>query len=195
MRTFVGIDLEHGWRDAVSAGCAGARDLAPMWRDQNWVPPENLHVTLKFFGDLPDDAADTLAADLTEALAGVRGFSLPLARFFEAMPNDRQTRMLWVALEDADGLAGDLAARVAAVSELYGVLPDTRDFRAHITLCRAKRPRSFKVAEEASSIVLGRASALGLDPVMSVPAVTVFRSTLTKQGAEYDRLCVIPLVD
>lgn len=195
MRAFVGIDLEPAWRDALAAGCEVVRALVPAWEDQKWVPSENLHITLKFLGDLPDDASETLPADLAQALEGVRGFRMNPVTLFEPVPNRRSTNMLWTTLDDADGHCADLAERVESVSERYGVLPDTRDFRAHVTLCRTRRPRSFTVAEEASSAALQVLTSHGVEPVMSVHAVTLLKSTLTRTHAHYDRLSVLRLAD
>jgi len=195
MRTFVGVDLTSSWREALGAGCEAVRELAPGWRDHKWVLPENLHLTLKFFGDLPQDAAQTLPDDLSEALAGRAAFDLPVLELFEAVPNRKRATMLWTTLSDADGLCADLAQRVETVAERYGVLPDTRDFRAHVTLCRARRPRSFTVAAEASSAALDVLAQHGVGTSMSVRDVTVYKSTLTRSGAHYERLCVLRLSD
>lgn len=195
MRAFVGIDLEPAWRDALAAGCEVVRDLVPGWRDQKWVPAENLHITLKFLGDLPDEAAETLPDDLAEALAGVRAFELTPISLFDPVPNRRSAKMLWTTLDDAAGRCADLAERVESVAERYGVLPDTRDFRAHVTLCRTRRPRSFTVADEASRAALETLADRGVEPVMSVLAVTLLKSTLTRTHAYYDRLSVVQLAD
>ncbi len=195
MRAFIGIDLEPEWREALGRGCETVRDVVPGWRDHKWVAPENLHITLKFLGDISADAAQTLPEDLEEALRDVDRFELPVRSFFEASPSHRTAKILWTTFDDDRGHCSGLADRIETVAERYGVLPDTRDFFPHVTLCRARRPRSFTVAEQATAAAVDSLTAHRLEAVVSVLTVTVYKSTLTREGAHYDRLSVLRLAD
>ncbi len=193
MRAFVGIDLDPALREALVAGCDEIKFAESGWRDQKWVPRENLHLTLKFLGDIPNDAFDEFTDDLRAALAGVAGFSLPVAHLFAPVPSVKRATMIWSTLDDPDGRCADLADRVDEVAGTFGVLPDTRDFTPHITLCRAIRPRALRSAEAAEEKARGLLAPGEAAPTMSVGAVTFFTSTLTRQRPEYEQVSVIPL--
>lgn len=195
MRTFIGVDLTQAWRDALAAGCEAVRDASPGWVDQKWVVAENLHLTLKFMGDLDEGAADTLPEDIAAAIEGLAPFELPVREFFHPAPSRKRAAMLWTTFDDPQGVCTALASRIEKVAARYGVLPDTRDFRPHITLCRARRPRSFGAAEQGSSAAVTVLAEHGVAQVMSVPTVTVFKSTLTRVRPYYERLASIGLAD
>jgi len=188
MRVFIGIDLPEPWRRALAAGGEAIRAAEPKWEGEKWVPAENLHVTLKFMGDLPDETARFLGPDLERALEGFSPFSLPLHRALLPSPEAKRASMLWTTLSDPDGRALELLSRVEDVAADYGVVPESRHFHPHITLVRARSPRFIKSAEEAARVI---EAALPADRTMSVPSVTVFRSTLTKSKPLYDRLAVV----
>lgn len=192
MRVFVGIELPDLWREALVAGCQTVRELDPAWAGDKWVPAENLHVTLKFMGDLPDDTAKLLAPDLAAALADVPRFDLPLLQPLLAAPDRRKATMLWTTLRDPDGAAADLASRIEDVAADYGVVPDSKHFKPHITLVRTRSPRAFTVAEESEAAIR---AVLGSENSMSVGSVTVFRSRLTSSRPFYETLGTARLAD
>lgn len=124
LRLFAAFELpEEAARRAIALqrGVPGA----------SWRPRENLHVTLRFFGDTPEDIARDLDAALEEAAQGHGPFELRLkgaGSFGKDAPHT-----LWLGLTDSPELrrlAGDLerAARRA------GLKPETRKFVPHVTL-------------------------------------------------------------
>lgn len=193
MRAFVGIDLDHVWREALTAGCDEIKFAESGWRDQKWVPTENLHLTLKFLGDISAEHVSVFADDLRSALNGTAAFSLPVDELLAGIPSVRRATMIWSTLGDPDGSCAALAAQVEEVADTFGVLPDTHDFSPHITLCRANRPRALRSAESAKEKARNLLAPQGGDLSMSVPAVTFFTSTLTRQRPHYERVAVIPL--
>ena len=106
-----------------------------------WVDPENMHITLRFAGDIDDRAADAFADALAEAsvdpfmvtIAGVGAFG------------GRETRVLWAGVEAGPLLdelyrANDRAARAA------GLEPPPRGFKPHVTLARMRSARQSTIA-------------------------------------------------
>ncbi len=193
MRTFVGIDLDDSWRDALSAACEAVREVESSWRDDRWVPADNLHLTLKFMGEIPGDMLPSLADQLTRACAAVTPFALPLDRAIMAVPRPQRATMLWTCFDDPDGRCAALASIVQDVSATYGVAPDTREFRPHVTLVRARRPRKLGPhSQEAGADAV--VAALGRPWSLSVSAVTLFTSELTPTGAVYERIASADLL-
>ncbi len=192
MRVFIGLELNETWRAALAAG----RDLIcarePGWAEEKWVPAENLHVTLKFMGDIADESVGFLGPDLSEALGAMRRFELPLHRALLPSPEASRASMLWTTLRDPDGTALELLSAIEDVASSYGVVPESRHFHPHITLVRARTPRAITTVDAAADAIEG---ALGSERSMSVPSVTVFRSTLTKYRPLYERLATVDLAD
>jgi len=161
VRLFAGIDLPAGTRTAIEDTTAPLRTTIPGFR---WVPAENLHLTLTFFGWLPPEEVDPIRAELATSVASAAPFAARLGaagRF----PERGKARVLWVGFAaGADALA-DLADRVRA--GLADRLREDRPFRPHITVARATRP----VRLTADALALAP-----LDTDVAVEAVTLFRS-------------------
>lgn len=190
MRVFVGIDLNDTWRTALAAGAATVRDSGPGWAGDKWVPAENLHITLKFFGDVPDDAGPMLGPDLAVALRGFAPVILPMREAVFPVNGAKRASMLWTRFDDPEGACADLVARIEDVAADYGIVPDSKVFSPHVTLCRTRSPRVLTNQAAATAQAL---SVLGTETTMSVPSITVFRSKLTKSRPLYDRLAVVEL--
>ena len=107
-RSFVAILLNDEVRAAVAAEIARLRPLAPR---VGWVVAPNLHVTLKFLGELPPDALEQVKDGLTEAVAGEAPFSL---RFdgLGAFPGTARPRVLWVGVAEGGQAARSEERRV-----------------------------------------------------------------------------------
>lgn len=158
------------WRDAAPA--AGRRPLL------RWTDPEQWHVTVAFYGELPDGAVPDLVASLGGRLADLRAPGLRLRG-----AGSYSGRTLWAGVGgdepgDAEALAAILAAGGAAGEDL-GVEPGLGERRrAHLTLARiaAGARRDQRASAELTAAV--RALAVYEGPSWRPCAVTVFRSQL-----------------
>lgn len=183
MRCFVAIELDAATRDTLAevSGIICRESLA--WCDEKWVSPSNLHVTLAFLGEVEEDALEQLRERLTVIVAETTPFELgPLS--LRAVPSPSRTTMLWAHLEDPSGACATLATSIATSCAELGPesrREDRRPFKAHVTLCRARRPRRLdaRVLEVANEAVLGH------EVMMSVPRVSLFSSRLTPRGPIY----------
>lgn len=100
------------------------------------VPPENLHLTLRFLGDTDDVAFDRLLAALEDRVLPAP-FLVRLGAL-GAFPNGRRASVLWLDVSDgADRLEG-LHAAVEDACEVAGFDPEERPFRPHVTLSRVR---------------------------------------------------------
>jgi 2'-5' RNA ligase len=175
-------DAERPWRlfvalalpDAVRAALAAYGEAADpsAWRP---VAEASLHLTLAFLGPRP--AADAQAiAPILQAEAHTRAPRLRLKGALLLPP--RRARALTVALDDPDGTLAALQHRVAAALAEQGVYtPETRPFRAHITVARL-RPRSESPRDAPPA---PRAA-------FTAAHLTLYRSLLHPKGARYEPL-------
>ena len=188
VRTFVGIPLPYELKAALAEARTAFVGSDHSWRDQKWVSPENLHITLTFVGNVDTLAVEDLADAVESAVSAHSVFDLPVSGL-RAVPNPRRATMLWLAFADIQGLCGALAADIKRATLAFGAMPDERAFSPHATLVRARSPK------RADSEALADAQA-ALSPAgttVSVGSVTLFASELTRHGPIYSDVRVCPL--
>ena len=177
VRTFVALLIPPDWAAHLGALSAG---LAARTRGLAWVKPENLHVTLRFLGDLDDAAVARVGASVADRAASAVA---PLARLgpLSAFPNLVRPRVLWVGLSEG---ATEVAALAGAVDEGLrdaGFGASDRPFRAHLTLAR--------VREGAQGLETLRDAVLPTPPRRALlDRVAVMKSDLHPSGSRYTAL-------
>jgi RNA 2',3'-cyclic 3'-phosphodiesterase len=135
MRLFVALEIPSDVRENLAALLKSLRAVSPQTR---CVRPENLHVTLKFIGEVP--AAKL--ADIRGALAGVRS-GQPVALDFRGLgffPNEKHPRVFWAGIEASLNLRA-LALDIDKATEKLGIPREQRSFSPHLTLARFEPPR------------------------------------------------------
>ena len=133
-RLFAAVIPPETVLDSLDAFVEPRRDADP---DLRWAPRDNWHLTLAFFGDVPDDRIEPLQA----ALDGVRcdEFRLTLDGS-GAFPDPAQARVLYHAVTDGSAELSALARRVRTAADRVGVPSDNAKHRPHLTLARRRRP-------------------------------------------------------
>lgn len=176
IRLFVALELPDDLRQRLAGlggGVPGAR----------WTEPENLHLTLRFIGEVPDDRL----ADIDAALAGVEAPAFDLV--FDGVGvfgNARSARILWAGVERNEAL-NHLQAKVESALVRGGVAPDERRFSAHVTLARLKDAPRERLGRFIEDRGLFRAGPVPID------RFTLFRSHLGRSGPVYEPLRDYPL--
>ncbi len=183
MRLFVAVDPGERLRADLATRLDTWRRL---W-DLKWVPPENLHLTLRFLGERPE----THLAGLSDALAGVAAAHAPcepVTGGLDVFPNWRRPRVLFLQNDGADALTA-LAADVGAAldARFPEASGDDRPFRAHLTLARIKRPLDRPDREALRALAAPSAHA------WTVRELRLMESRLTPRGAVYAARGVFPL--
>lgn len=135
IRLFAGIEIPDDVQDALMAlerPIAGAR----------WVEAANLHLTLRFIGDIDERTAAAVDA----ALEQVRGtpFALSLAGL-GTFGEGRRLHTLWAGVRPSEPLA-ILQGRTEAACRRAGLAPETRKFTPHVTVARLKAPPEEAIA-------------------------------------------------
>lgn len=189
MRLFIALDIDDGIRDRLARFIDGVRNVAP---DARWVKPESLHVTLKFIGEQPDDAGETIKQALSTVVTGATEIDFRGYGFF---PTAKAARVFWIGMEAGRELAS-LAAAIDAKMSTLGIAKEDRAFSPHLTLARAAggsgaprrlqgdRPnRGFQSLQE-------RLSALPAPEFGSMTAREFFlyQSQLSPRGSKYSKL-------
>jgi 2'-5' RNA ligase len=168
IRLFSAIGLPPEARAALArrqAGLDGAR----------WVAPENLHVTLRFFGELREDVAYDLDAELGGLAA--RPFEIELAGV-GAFGEGVDIHVVWAGVAENPALA-HLAAACESAARRVGLKAETRRYRPHVTLAYLKRPDPADVAAWI------QANNLLKSPPIAVESFALYSSRLGGEGAHY----------
>jgi 2'-5' RNA ligase len=132
MRLFVALDIDDAIRARIARFLDGVREFAP---DARWVPPESLHVTLKFIGEKSDGDVE----QIKQALAKIRAESFELDfRSYGFFPGARAPRVFWIGSEGGSKLTS-LAATVDKTLAELNIPPEEHAFNAHLTLARGGR--------------------------------------------------------
>lgn len=143
----------------------------------------NLHVTLKFLGQI-DEARLPAVSDALGVTSRAVRFELDV-RGLGAFPSAARPRVVWAGLDRAQPLAA-LAAEVDGALAGLGFPRESRPFAAHVTLGRVREPRRQPALADA----LAHAVDLGRLPVT---AVSLMRSELHPRGARYTELTRVTL--
>jgi 2'-5' RNA ligase len=133
MRLFAAVPVTEPARSEIL-------DLLGRLRESGWpvrwISNEGLHVTLKFFGEVPPDRLEVIAESVRFAGQGVAPLPLRLDEL-GAFPNRRRPRVLWVGLEATPALEL-LQDRLERGGEAIGFAPEGRPFQPHVTLGRVR---------------------------------------------------------
>jgi 2'-5' RNA ligase len=150
--------------------------------DFRWQDDAQLHLTLRFIGEVERP----LANDLADALARIRAPRSNIRVSGVGRFEQRNSGALWAAVEPKEPLAA-LAAKVERVCQSVGLEPERRAFHPHITLARWKGRRTREVRD-----YLERAAGLSSEP-FAVDGFTLFESRLSRHGAHYEEVATYPL--
>jgi len=176
VRTFVAVEIP----DAVRQRIAELQERLKQHRARiSWTRPGNVHLTLKFLGNVAEERLGAVMDAVERASAGIEPFR---ARVHQVggFPNLRRPRVLWVGL-DADPRLTRLAGEIDAALGELGFPRETRRFSPHLTIGRVKGSLSREVSEALASTSFDGGE-------MTVAEVVVMKSDLKPTGAVYTAL-------
>ncbi len=188
IRAFLAIRLP----DDVTAALGHLTDQMVQARVGGLKPvrPENMHLTLKFFGNINARQVESIVDVVTHTVESFRPFTLRLGNV-GAYPNNRSPRVLWVGLDGDVASLQDIHRRIGAVLGQIAIKPDTREFRPHLTIARIRDHASHAERRRAAEALFSAEFRSGLP----VPAdrISLIRSVLRPQGPQYTSLAEISL--
>jgi 2'-5' RNA ligase len=177
IRTFLAVNLSVPTIRAVTEAQTSLRQAIGKTLRVAWVAPANLHLTLKFLGDVDPEVPEAVGDVLQRGLAGRQPFEVKAAGA-GAFPDEHRPRVLWVGLEDPSGALKGLHADVEQWMEALGFAREARPFTPHLTLGRVKDGH----AGVTEALQPFRETAFGTSIIRDV---TLYESRLRARGAEY----------
>lgn len=189
MRLFTGIALGDGVRENVLKELKPFREAGVPLR---WTDAQNLHLTLKFIGEVAEPVAARVGAVL-EALPPGPPFRLRL-RGFGKFPGGQELNVLWAGVEESRELRALFSGMEDALAPL-GIGRDPRPFHPHVTLGRSQA-RSTRGGDEFTRLIpLLREKGDVFLGEWQAAAYRLYSSRLTPTGPFYTVLKEIPLVE
>lgn len=180
MRAFIAIELS----DEIKSALAQIQShLKYAGADVKWVEKDNIHLTIKFLGEIDEKKCEKVKAALAEVVKSAKSFEISL-KDIGVFPKIEFPRVIWASLDKGAKESAELAAKVDEALSKLGFDKETRPFAAHLTIGRVRSPKNKEALKEKI-----QSYALPSTPYTQfIPSIILFQSTLTPKGSIYAKL-------
>lgn len=163
-RVFCAVELPHEIRAQLEDHVARLRKDVPDVA-ASWSRVENIHLTLKFFGNVEVDRIEAISAAINRAVKDIAPFEISVGK-----TGSFRSQVLWIGVNDPSGKLTTLHQRVGS---------EDRPYRPHLTIARIRRPDGARRLVDAHL-------QMKFEPVaVKVNEVILFRSELSPKGSKY----------
>ncbi len=179
MRLFYAVKISETIRADVEAAIRSFPVHNPPWR---WIPTGNMHLTLKFLGEMDE----RVLGDLKDAGAAAAGETKPFRvayGTFGGFPNLSNPRVVFFEAKEGARELAKIAKSLESLVEPLGIDRERRPFKAHLTLARIKEPLPRGMTER-----LGSVPPLPPTAFQNVDRFMLMRSHLAPSGATYEEV-------
>ncbi len=181
MRLFIGIPISDGMRREAAVI---VEILKSAGADYRWVEAENLHFTLHFLGETPEDKVDPISGVMRAAAGTRRRWTISPGRI-GVFDSPKSPRVIWIGLSQGAQEMTHLAGQLAAGLESSGLRLEKRDFHPHLTIGRMRSPKNLARLRE---ILDDPAKVPSFKTAMDVGVMNLYRSHLCSSGPIYDAI-------
>lgn len=182
MRTFIAIELPSKIKESLANV---QNKLKATGADVKWVEPQNIHLTLKFLGEIDDKKLSRIAEIMNEIVENNNPFDIRISSI-GAFPKIDFPRVIWVGVEKGNKETKEIAKALEDKICEVGIPKEDRTFSSHITIGRTRSTLNrIKLVQELKNLAIGFEKD-NLD--FSVTKITLFKSTLTPKGPLYEAL-------
>lgn len=134
-RVFIAINLPNELKKKLNLVIQQLKKVNPDY-GINWVAPENLHLTVHFFGDLNDKQIAQAEEGIEEVTKRINSFEIKIAKF-GCFPNEEHPKVIFIGVKDCETIRL-LIGQLEVMLQNLGFLVDPRPWQAHLTLGRIK---------------------------------------------------------
>jgi len=179
MRCFIAIDIGKEIRSALGGLQRQLQDGVDVKKgDVKWVNPDNIHLTLKFLGEIKDEKVVEVCNIVKDVAGRNKSFELDIESVGHF--GGKSPKVLWVGTGRGEENLLELQEDIEKSLALVGWPQETREFSGHLTLCRVRNPKAgiklAQVSEDYKDFKLG---------TMSADSVSVYQSQLKPTGPVY----------
>jgi len=188
IRSFIAVELTDELKLALTRlqGRLKSGSQAPV----KWVDPYNIHLTLKFLGNISTDMAGKITVALEEAVRGISPFRLEV-KGLGVFPSLKRVQVVWVGLTGEVDRLSQLQRRIDSGLASLGFTPESRPFTPHLTLARVRDRATPQERQNLGQLI----DSTGFETTgnFNVGSVHLMRSQLTREGAVYSRIGSVKL--
>ena len=179
MRCFIAIPLPTDITQTLSKIQSHLKETEA---DVGWVKSDNIHLTLKFLGNVEEEKIKTICHKLREVTNDFSSFETEMGKL-GTFPSLSNPRVIWTGISKNADKISKLQQRIEETLMALGFERETRPFHAHLTLGRVKSKKNInKLIEKLESLTLPQFAPLAVDRII------LFQSILKPTGAEYTAL-------
>jgi 2'-5' RNA ligase len=176
-RVFCAVEIPTPARRHLLDHIARLKEAAPETQ-ASWSREANLHLTLKFLGEIPAASVEKLTNAASRAVAGLSPFSIQLEHT-GVFPNNAAPRVLWIGVNDLSGTLVDLQARLETEAAQAGFAKEGRRFQPHLTVARLRKPQYARMLATAHQQLEFAPEAIVVSELL------VIRSEPSSAGSKY----------
>lgn len=176
-RTFCAIELGDEVRERLAEHAQQLRQKNPQ-ASASWTKPENVHLTLKFFGNISKEKLTRISEAAARVGSTFSPFQIRIGGT-GVFPRRSRPQVLWIGIEDSSGRLSDLQQRLEEEFAREGFPKENRGYRPHLTIARLRRPEDARQLAEAHI-----QTKFGLTTIR-VNEFVLFRSQLSPKGSIY----------
>lgn len=176
LRAFIAVDLSESVRSSLGQ----VQEVLKRQRFRvKWVRPTNIHLTLKFLGNIEGADVEKISGAMAQATKDCKALSL-VARGIGVFPNIRRPRVIWAGLSGQLEILQDLQRSLEDHLADLGFPKESRGFNAHLTLGRVKG----KINSDRLKAAMSKLTGFESKP-FDVNRIILFKSELRPSGAVY----------
>jgi 2'-5' RNA ligase len=179
MRTFIAIELSEEIKSSLINIQSHLKYSAA---DVKWVDKDNIHLTLKFLGEIDEAKYGAVKSILDEIARSTKSFEISL-KDIGAFPNIDHPRVIWVGLEKGAIASTELAAKIDEELSKIRFDKEARPFAAHLTIGRVRSPKNKQALKEKAANYTPQVTSPQL-----ISSIILFKSQLTPTGSIYTKL-------
>ncbi len=176
MRTFIAIDFPEPVKEALAQAAA---HLKYSGADVKWTEKENIHLTLKFLGEVDEKKLGYLKSALDSVAGQTKSFAASI-KDLGAFPKIEFPRVIWAGIDLGAAELVTLSGKIDQALSNLGFEKESRPFAAHLTIGRVKSPKN----KEALKAKMAAYKLPDLPP-HPITSIILYKSTLTPKGSIY----------
>lgn len=182
LRCFIAVELPETVKDSLGDVLNILRKSPASVR---WIPPENIHLTIKFLGQTEESLIAPMKESLNKKLLTYKPFYITITNV-GCFPDERRPRIVWIGIDRSESLS-KLQKEIDADLVKFGFALEKRGFSPHLTIGRVKAQHNLlgmlRMLKEIRSSSFAH---------MEVKSISLMKSVLKPAGAQYFTLAEIP---
>jgi len=184
-RVFCAVELPEHVQEQLQEHIGRLRKQIPD-AAASWSRVENIHLTLKFFGNVAVDRIPSISAAASRAVAEFSTFPIAIGNT-GVFPRPSRAQVLWIGVTDISGKLSALQERLENECAAEGFPKEDRAYRPHLTIARIRKPEGVRRLADAHLQMQFNPTEIELKELI------LFRSELSPKGSKYTAISRHPI--